>query len=222
MSPVELSFTFGFTCCSDTSGHPTALCFPSSSCAQICHVLPKSQAAHWTTVCRGTWGNDTAAVPRQSQEGCVGCRCAAGTHSHTQSLTLCSSSTALVFLAVHTAWMCSFRQQCGGDFESVAFTKCYLIELISGRCCKINLNWHDGYELWKETIQKIILKGPQSLRKHCSRDLKPELRCSIEQWCGHSSYLYLSPQDAIHRHFHSTWALVGTVVATLHVELSSQ
>lgn len=102
-------------------------------------------------------------------------------HSHTQSLTLCSSSSALVSLGVGTAGMCSFRQWHVGNFEFVAFKKCYLIELISGSYCKINLNWCDGYKLWKETMQKIILKAPQSLRKHCSRDLKPELGCSITQ-----------------------------------------
>lgn len=52
-----------------------------------------------------------------------------------------------------------------------------------------------------------------------SRDPKPELGCSIKQGCGHSSYLYLSPQDAIHRHFQSSCGLVGAVVAALHVEL---
>lgn len=140
-------------------------------------------------------------------------------HSHTQSLTLCSSSSALVSLGVGTAGMCSFRQWHVGNFEFVAFKKCYLIELISGSYCKINLNWCDGYKLWKETMQKIILKAPQSLRKHCSRDLKPELGCSITQWCGHSSYWYLSPQAAIHRHFHCSCDPVGAVVATLHVEL---
>lgn len=95
------------------------------------------------------------------------------TQAHT-AIPCAGSSTALVFLAVDTAWMC-------GNFESVAFTECYLIELISGSYCKINLNWHTGYKLWKEAIQKIILKGSHSLRKHCSRDLKPELGCSIKQ-----------------------------------------
>lgn len=47
-------------------------------------------------------------------------------------------------------------------------SKCCLIELISCSYCKINLNWHDGYKLWKETIQKITLKGPQNLRKRIS------------------------------------------------------
>lgn len=54
---------------------------------------------------------------------------------------------------------------------------------------------------------------------NCSRDLQPELGCSIKQCCGHSSYCIY----AIHRHFHSTCGLVGAVLAALHVEiLSSQ
>lgn len=101
--------------------------------------------------------------------------------THTHSLTLSSSSTALVSLGVGTAGMCSFRQWHVGNFEFVAFKKCYLMELTSGSYCKINLNWRDGYKLRKEIMQKIILKGPQNLRKHCSRDLKPELGCSIIQ-----------------------------------------
>lgn len=66
-------------------------------------------------------------------------------------------------------------------------------------------------------MQKRIVKGQQGLRKQSSRDFKPETGCTIMWWCGkasYSSYLHLSTYDTIHRHTHTSFSLVSSVIAS--------
>lgn len=121
---LESSLTFGFTHCSGTSGlHlPTALrnltSCPVLSCAPVPKFIMGSPSPSLLSEPRGAEvpGVMTLLPVPQSQEGCVGCRCAAGTDASTHSLTLCRQQHSPCVLGsghcvdVWQFWICSIHR----------------------------------------------------------------------------------------------------------------